>query len=145
MTSSSTMRTVTTSGRTASLITRTPLLDSGDVETKRQEILDYFHDSFTLYESLFDCLASDEAFYKRANRLRQPLIFYYGHTSVFYLNKLNVANLIDHGRSSSRRLVCSGKKPKCGRSRRSVADASGWLVCRMLRQTPSSQTGSRKV
>jgi len=77
VTSSSTMRTVTTSGRTASLITRTPLLDSGDVE------------------SLFDCLASDEAFYKRANRLRQPLIFYYGHTSVFYLNKLNVANLID--------------------------------------------------
>ena len=95
VTSSSTMRTVTTSGRTASIITRTPLLDSGDVETKRQEILDYFHDSFTLYESLFDCLASDEAFYKRANRLRQPLIFYYGHTSVFYLNKLNVANLID--------------------------------------------------
>ena len=44
---------------------------------------------------MFDCLASDEAFYKRANRLRQPLIFYYGHTSVFYLNKLNVANLID--------------------------------------------------
>ena len=95
VTSSSTMRTVTTSGRTASIITQTPLLDSGDVETKRQEILDYFHDSFTLYESLFDCLASDEAFYKRANRLRQPLIFYYGHTSVFYLNKLNVANLID--------------------------------------------------
>ena len=55
VTSSSTMRTVTTSGRTASIITRTPLLDSGDVETKRQEILDYFHDSFTLYESLF-CL-----------------------------------------------------------------------------------------
>ena len=89
------MQTVSSSGRTASLITQTPLLDVGDVEAKRQEILDYFHNSFTLYESLFDCLASDEAFYKRANRLRQPLIFYYGHTSVFYLNKLNVANLID--------------------------------------------------
>jgi len=89
------MQTVSSSGRTASLITQTPLLDSGDVEAKRQEILDYFHNSFTLYESLFDCLVSDEAFYKRANRLRQPLIFYYGHTSVFYLNKLNVANLID--------------------------------------------------
>ena len=93
--SSSNTQTVSCSGRTASLITQTPLLDSGDVETKRQEILDYFHNSFTLYESLFDCLASDEAFYKRANRLRQPLIFYYGHTSVFFLNKLNVANLID--------------------------------------------------
>ena len=95
MISPSTIQTVSSSGRTASLITQTPLLDSGDVEAKRQEILDYFHNSFTLYESLFDCLASDEAFYKRANRLRQPLIFYYGHTSVFYLNKLNVANLID--------------------------------------------------
>ena len=95
MTAPSTIQTVSSSGRTASLITQTPLLDAGDVEAKRQEILDYFHNSFTLYESLFDCLASDDAFYKRANRLRQPLIFYYGHTSVFYLNKLNVANLID--------------------------------------------------
>ena len=95
MTSSSITPTVSSSGRTAALVTQTPLLDAGNIEAKRQEILDYFHNSFTLYESLFDCLASDEAFYKRANRLRQPLIFYYGHTSVFYLNKLNVANLID--------------------------------------------------
>ena len=87
--------TVSCSGRTASLITQTPLLDQGDVEAKRAEILKYFHDSFTLYESLFECLASDDAFYTRANRLRQPLIFYYGHTSVFFINKLNVANLID--------------------------------------------------
>lgn len=87
--------TVTCSGRTASVTTKTPVLDQGDVEAKRQEILDYFHNTFTLYESLFDCLANDQSFYTRANRLRQPLIFYYGHTSVFFINKLNVANLID--------------------------------------------------
>ena len=86
---------VTCNGRTANLITKTPLLNEGDLETKRQEILDYFHDSFTLYESIFDCLASDEGFYTKANSLRHPLIFYYGHTSVFFINKLNVANLID--------------------------------------------------
>ena len=85
----------TRDGLKGRVVTRTPLLDSGDAETKRQEILDYFHDSFTLYESLFECLATDEAFYRRANRLRQPLIFYYGHTAVFFINKLNVANLID--------------------------------------------------
>lgn len=79
---------------TFEIITKTPLLIGGDVEAKRQEILDYFHDSFSLYESLFECLASDEAFFHRANTLRQPLIFYYGHTSVFFVNKLNVANLI---------------------------------------------------
>ena len=78
-----------------SLITRTPILNDGDPEAKRQEILKYFHNSFTLYESIFECLTSDEAFFARANPLRHPLIFYYGHTSVFFINKLNVANLID--------------------------------------------------
>jgi 5-histidylcysteine sulfoxide synthase/putative 4-mercaptohistidine N1-methyltranferase len=82
-------------GREAKILTRMPLLDAGDVEAKRQEILEYFHNSFTLYESLFECLAKDEAYVRRANRLRQPLIFYYGHTAVFFINKLNVANLID--------------------------------------------------
>ena len=77
------------------LVTKTPLLCDGDAESKRQEILEYFHDTFTLYESIFDCLASDESFYTRANSLRHPLIFYYGHTAVFFINKLNVANLID--------------------------------------------------
>lgn len=77
------------------IVTKTPVLNEGDVESKRQEILDYFHDTFSLYESLFECLVSDDAYYHRANTLRQPLIFYYGHTSVFFINKLNVANLID--------------------------------------------------
>lgn len=42
---------------------KTIILDKGDVETKRQEILDYFHTSFSLYESIFECLNGDEAFY----------------------------------------------------------------------------------
>lgn len=77
------------------VITRTTVLEGGAVEEKRQEILDYFHKSFDLYESLFECLKDDEAYYARANPLRHPLIFYFGHTAVFYINKLNVARLID--------------------------------------------------
>jgi len=77
------------------LVTRTPILDSGDIEFKREEILDYFHQTFTLYESLFECLTSEDAFLTRANRLRHPLIFYYGHTAVFFINRMNIANLID--------------------------------------------------
>lgn len=73
---------------------KTIILDKGDVEAKRQEILDYFHTSFSLYESIFECLNGDEAFYTKANSLRHPLIFYYGHTSVFFINKLNVAGFI---------------------------------------------------
>ncbi|MFK7857760.1 MAG: 5-histidylcysteine sulfoxide synthase [Granulosicoccus sp.] len=78
-----------------SIVTRTTILDEGSPEAKREEILHYFHQSFTLYESLFECLVNEEAYYQRASPLRHPLIFYYGHTAVFFINKLNVANLID--------------------------------------------------
>ncbi|MBK6896651.1 MAG: 5-histidylcysteine sulfoxide synthase [Alphaproteobacteria bacterium] len=77
------------------LVTRTVNLHGADPEAKRREILEYFEKSFTLYESLFECLNGEEAFYARANTLRHPLIFYYGHTSVLFINKLNVAKLID--------------------------------------------------
>ena len=80
---------------TPASVTRTTVLNEGTPEAKREEILHYFHQTFDLYESLFDCLVSDEAFYERASPLRHPLIFYYGHTAVFFFNKLNVANLID--------------------------------------------------
>ncbi len=76
------------------LNTKTIVLTGNDVEKKRQEILEYFHKSFSLYESIFECLKDDESFYLRANPLRHPLIFYYGHTSVFFINKMNVAGLI---------------------------------------------------
>ena len=85
----------TSCGKQARIITKMPLLVGESTETVRQEILEYFHDTFSLYESIFECLASEEAFCHRANRLRHPLIFYYGHTAVFFINKLNVANLID--------------------------------------------------
>lgn len=76
------------------LNTKTIVLTGNDAEQKRQEIREYFHKTFTLYERLFECLASDKAFYQRGTPLRHPLIFYYGHTAVFYINKLHVAKLI---------------------------------------------------
>ncbi len=76
------------------LKTHTVLLDGSDVEAKRREILAYFHKTFAIYEELFDTLADDEAFFLRPEPLRHPLIFYYGHTAVFWINKLNVAGII---------------------------------------------------
>ncbi len=76
------------------LVTKTILLSGNDPEKKRQEIRSYFHKTFSLYERLFDCLNSEESYYQRGTPLRHPLIFYYGHTAVFYINKLHVAKLI---------------------------------------------------
>ncbi len=76
------------------LHTKTLRLAGSDPEKKRQEIRAYFHQTFSLYENLFACLASEEAYYTKATPLRHPLIFYYGHTAVFFINKLHVAKLI---------------------------------------------------
>ncbi len=73
----------------------TPHLKQGTVEEKRKEILAYFQQSFDRYESLFSLLKSDDAYYQRPEKLRHPLIFYYGHTATFFINKLVLAKLIN--------------------------------------------------
>jgi 5-histidylcysteine sulfoxide synthase/putative 4-mercaptohistidine N1-methyltranferase len=74
--------------------TRTTILNTGTPEEKRAEIRDYFRKSYSLDEQLYDTLADDDAFYLRPEPLRHPLIFYLGHTAVFYINKLIVAKII---------------------------------------------------
>ncbi|MEI2266836.1 5-histidylcysteine sulfoxide synthase [Erwinia sp. CGal63] len=76
--------------------TRTLLLNGSDAEQKRQELLSYFQQTWTLYESLFDSLADEQAYYAKANPLRHPLVFYFGHTATFYINKLMAAGLIEN-------------------------------------------------
>ena len=39
-------------------------------------------------------LADESVFYKCPDRLRLPLIFYYGHTACVYVNKMILADLI---------------------------------------------------
>lgn len=77
-----------------SLVTKTVVLNQGDPDEKRKEILEYFHKTFDIDEKLYETLKSPEAFYLRADPLRHPLIFYIGHTAVFFINKLILAKII---------------------------------------------------
>jgi len=61
----------------------------------RTRLASYFTESFDRYESLFACLATDAAYYEKPISLRHPLIFYFGHTATFFVNKLLLAKLID--------------------------------------------------
>lgn len=70
-------------------------LKNGDSESKKAEIRNYFLKTYALDEKLYEHLNCDEAFFRRADPLRHPLIFYYGHTAVFYVNKLVLAKLVD--------------------------------------------------
>ncbi|MGL5006705.1 MAG: 5-histidylcysteine sulfoxide synthase [Plesiomonas sp.] len=72
----------------------TVLLIGDDLEQKRSEILATFLDVFTRYEALFTCLCDEQAWFTKAISLRHPLIFYYGHTATFFINKLIVAQLL---------------------------------------------------
>ncbi|WP_224984033.1 5-histidylcysteine sulfoxide synthase [Geomonas agri] len=75
--------------------THSIVLNEGDPEQKRAEIQQYFEATFTIDELLYDTLKDDGAFYLRADRLRHPLIFYFGHTASFFVNKLVIARVIE--------------------------------------------------
>lgn len=76
-------------------ITKTPIINEGNIDQKRAEIKKHFHNTYDAYESLFDCLKSDKAYYLKPEPLRHPLIFYLGHTAVFFINKLRAAKIIE--------------------------------------------------
>ncbi len=64
-------------------------------EAKRVEVLEYFLKTYELYERLFETLADDSVFYERPEALRHPIIFYFGHTAAFYINKLVLAKKVE--------------------------------------------------
>ncbi|WP_353662029.1 5-histidylcysteine sulfoxide synthase [Hydrogenimonas sp. SS33] len=74
---------------------RPPSLNGNDPEAKREEIRRYFHNTFDAFESLYGLLKSDAAFYHRPEPLRHPHIFYFGHTAVFFVNKLVLAKRME--------------------------------------------------
>ena len=70
-------------------------LTGSDADKKREEIRDYFHKTYDLFEDLFTVLKDDTVFYEQPEPTRHPLIFYFGHTAAFYVNKFMVAKMID--------------------------------------------------
>jgi 5-histidylcysteine sulfoxide synthase/putative 4-mercaptohistidine N1-methyltranferase len=58
------------------------------VAAKRDELRRYFHRTCELYERLFTLIRDDASYYERHEPLRHPLIFYFAHPAVFYVNKL---------------------------------------------------------
>ncbi|PSW05265.1 SAM-dependent methyltransferase [Photobacterium lipolyticum] len=76
--------------------TQTILLTGTDTESKRLELKRYFNQTWALYESLFEVVNNDDAYFKIAEPLRHPLIFYFGHTATFYINKLKLGKFIEH-------------------------------------------------
>ncbi|MCD4756653.1 MAG: 5-histidylcysteine sulfoxide synthase [Arcobacteraceae bacterium] len=67
------------------------ILNGNSIEQKREEITQYFLKTYESFEKLFELFVNDNVFYEQPEPLRHKLIFYFGHTAVFYINKLILA------------------------------------------------------
>ncbi|NEQ41605.1 MAG: 5-histidylcysteine sulfoxide synthase, partial [Okeania sp. SIO3I5] len=73
-----------------------PKLDSCHTNSNlRKDILEYFKNAWQLEEILMNSLVAEETFYFNPDPLRNPLIFYLGHSAVFYINKLIHVELLE--------------------------------------------------
>ena len=70
-------------------------LDGSSEQEKRQEIKKYFHNTYELFEKVFEVLKNDEVFYEKSEITRHPMIFYFGHTATFFINKLIYMKIIN--------------------------------------------------
>lgn len=70
-------------------------LDGESIQAKREEIRKYFHNTYDLFEKIFEVLKDDTVFYKHSELTRHPMIFYFGHTATFFVNKLINMKIID--------------------------------------------------
>ncbi len=76
------------------LITKNIKLNSKDINSKREQIKDNFLKTYELFEKQFEIFKDDDVFFERPEPLRHQLIFYFGHTATFYINKMILGNHI---------------------------------------------------
>lgn len=71
----------------------------------RATLGDYFDNAWQLEDILLQSIIKEEAFYTNPDDLRNPLIFYLGHTAAFYINKLQIVNLLANHLNSDYELL----------------------------------------
>jgi 5-histidylcysteine sulfoxide synthase/putative 4-mercaptohistidine N1-methyltranferase len=82
-------------------------LNGSSTKDKRAELKRYFHNTWATYESLFSLINNDEAYYLRPEPLRHPLIFYFGHTATFFINKLILGKYIKQRVNKKIEAICA--------------------------------------
>ena len=78
------------------LITKNIELNKGGVAEKRAQIREYFLKTYKLFEKQFEIFVDDSVFYERPETLRHQIIFYFGHTATFYINKMIFGKYIEN-------------------------------------------------
>lgn len=61
----------------------------------RQTLINYFQEAWQLEDMLLKSLVGEDTFYLNPDPLRNPLIFYLGHSPSFYINRLVQVGLLE--------------------------------------------------
>ncbi|MGB0938326.1 MAG: 5-histidylcysteine sulfoxide synthase [Colwellia sp.] len=86
---------------------KTPKLTGNSSIEKRTELKAYFEKTWATYESLFSLINTDEAYYLKPEPLRHPLVFYFGHTATFFINKLILGKYIPSRLNEKLEAICA--------------------------------------
>jgi 5-histidylcysteine sulfoxide synthase/putative 4-mercaptohistidine N1-methyltranferase len=86
---------------------KTPKLTGNSSTDKRSELKAYFEKTWATYESLFSLINNDEAYYLKPEPLRHPLVFYFGHTATFFINKLILGKYIPSRLNEKLEAICA--------------------------------------
>jgi len=70
-------------------------LNARPIADFRRDLKVYFEQTWALYERLFEVIRDDSSYTLRPCSLRHPLIFYFGHTATFFVNKLVLAKQLN--------------------------------------------------
>ncbi|NQY73856.1 MAG: 5-histidylcysteine sulfoxide synthase [Candidatus Margulisbacteria bacterium] len=71
-----------------------PHLYDGSESEKRKEMGDYFSDAWDKEDTLFSLLKDESSLFEQPEPTRNPLVFYYGHSAEFYINKLVMSGIL---------------------------------------------------
>jgi hypothetical protein len=96
----------------------------------RADVLEYFRNTWALTDTLFSALRDDSVFYMVPDKLRRPLIFYFGHPAALYINKMHQAGLVGEwararGAAGARREAAGGRRGRGKGARGFPAGAAG--------------------
>ncbi len=92
-----------------------------------ETIFNYFQNAWEWEDVLMNSIVGEEAFYLNPDLLRNPLIFYLGHSAAFYINKLIRVNLLaKHLNPDYERLFGVGVDPQTYKELNTVISKIKW-------------------
>ena len=76
-------------------------LDGTDIAVKREEIKEYFHKTYSLFEKLFDCFKDEDVFYLKSELIQQSIV----ENEKLYFTLISIGNTVNGFKTKNTNLI----------------------------------------